>query len=827
MLSAEAPIKAWHGQHAADCQSVIRAGNICTEADAIVRNRIEQRAMRQVTQASVLPALLVAIAVPTSGVAEEPVDYRTQIAPVIAKQCAACHGRDEQESGLRLDSAQATLRGGDRGPAIVAGKSGESIFYLALLGDDDVPRMPLDEPPLPQETIDLIKRWIDEGAAMPDDPAVEEQSTHSDHWSFQPVRRPAAPMVKDRSWVRTPIDNFILARLEREGVAPSPQADRRTLLRRLSLDLLGLPPTIEEIDRFLDDEQSGAYERLVDRLLASPHFGERWGRHWLDVARYADSNGFTIDGPRSIWMYRDWVIDAFNSDMPFDRFVTEQLAGDLLPDATHEQLIATGFHRNTLINEEGGTDDEQFRVDAVADRVDTTGTVFLGLTLGCARCHRHKYDPITQREYYDLFAIFNNCDEPKLSLPTDVQSTRLRELKGEIVATTAAIAELRENAEARQPHEQKLAKLKKSQKSLLAAIPTTMILRKRKEPRTSYVHVRGDFLRKGAVVSGGVPAVLPDLGDDEPNPSRLDFARWLMDPENPLTARVTVNRFWQQLFGAGLVRTENDFGVQGAPPTHPDLLDWLSSEFIRGDWGVKAIVRLIVTSSTYRQSSAAPDELIAWDADNRLLARQSRLRLEAEAVRDVALAAGGLLSSKLKGPGVYPPQPEGIYVLTQNKKNWKVSTGPDRFRRGMYTYFWRSSPYPLMPTFDAPDANTSCTRRVRSNTPLQALMLANDRGFVEIAQGLACRILQEAANYDDGRLRYGFQLCLSREPSAAEAERVLAFYEVQRSAFAADAQRAAAAAPPDIPDGFDVTDVAAWTAVSRVLLNLDETITRE
>lgn len=757
---------------------------------------------------------------------DQGVDYGAQVAPLLAQHCVACHGADEQESGLRLDSGRALVRGGDRGPAIIAGEAEQSLLYQVLIGSGDVSRMPLDEPPLADDEVALIKRWIDEGATVPDEPNLEEE-TRSDHWSFQPITRPTVPAVHDESWVSNPIDAFILARLEHEGLTPSPEAERITLLRRLSLDLLGLPPSIEDIERFLADTRPAAYQRVVDRLLASPHFGERWGRHWLDVARYADSNGFTIDGPRSIWKFRDWVIDAINADMPFDQFTIEQLAGDLIPEATTEQLIATGFHRNTLINEEGGTDDEQFRVDAVADRIDTTGTVFLGLTVACARCHQHKYDPISQREYYDLFAIFNNCSEPKLPLPTEEQRARLKELSAQIKEAETALAEVQEDAEARKPIEVQLDELKKQQKSLRSSLTTTMILRELEEPRESFVHVRGDFLRKGAPVSGGVPAVLPKLSEGVERPTRLDFARWLVDPIHPLTARVTVNRIWQRHFGLGLVRTENDFGTQGEPPSHAELLDWLASEFIRQDWSIKSMVRLIVTSSAYRQSSAVRDELLERDQDNRLIARQSRVRLDAEVIRDLCLDSAGLLSTKMKGPSVYPPQPEGIYDLTQNKKNWKTSDGEDRFRRGMYTFFWRSRPYPLMPTFDAPDANTTCTRRIRSNTPLQALMLANDRAFVEIAQGLACRILQEAPDYDAGRVRHAFQLCLSRDPDEAEAARLLAFYESQHAAYSDDADRAAEICPPGLPEGFAAADGAAWTSVARVLLNLDETITRE
>ncbi|HUG93703.1 MAG TPA: DUF1553 domain-containing protein [Planctomycetaceae bacterium] len=1051
------------------------------------------------------------------------VDFAKHIQPIFAKHCVSCHGVDEQESGLRLDVAARVLRGGDRGPAVVPGKAQESLLYQALVGQGDVGEMPADGTKLSDQELALVKRWIDEGAKAPvaDVGVGTDDRRTSDHWAFRPIERPAAPRVEPPNRVRHPLDAFVLARLERENVAPSPEADAATLVRRLSLDLRGIVPSIEEVEDFVSDERPDAYERVVDRMLASPQFGERWGRHWLDVARYADSNGFTIDGPRSIWKYRDWVIDAVNRDLPFDRFTIEQLAGDLLPDAATEQLIATGFHRNTLINQEGGTDQEQFRVEAVADRVDTTGTAWLGLTVGCAQCHAHKYDPISQREYYDLFAIFNNCDEPEIRVPAADETAALARLDAEIAAAEEPLAahdagfhkgmtawEQALSEQARQAvgwtvlepgdlasekgsvlaaqddrsifvdftippndtfvvsaevplervtairlealthasspnkgpgradngnfvlsefevygsrdgaasatangaengsperisiaravadhsqegyavadaidgnpktgwainvrrgslnvdreaifflaapvenargtqvtfklrHEHKdpkyligrfrlsvsdaspelleipaairailakpaderneadrdlltdyyrttdsergplaarVAELKKRREDLDKAVPTTMILRERKEPRETHIHVRGDFLRKGAPVTGGVPAVLPPLPEGIERPTRLDFSRWLVDERNPLTARVTVNRFWQHLFGTGLVDTENDFGSQGSPPTHPELLDWLAAEFRGGResrvgegrgsrvagreqdqanvehrttddgprttdaahhspltthsalaWSMKRLIRAVVTSATYRQSSQVREDLYARDPANRLLGRQSRLRLEAEPIRDAALAASGLFSTKMHGPGVYPPQPEGIYDLTQVKKPWPEENDADRYRRGMYIYFWRSRPYPLLPTFDAPEANTTCTRRPRSNTPLQALTLANDRAFHEIAQGLAARILREAPEYDEGRLRYGFALCLSREPEPAELARLLEFLEREKSRQPADESAAKGSGPADSAIDLEATE-SAWVAVARVLLNLDEFITRE
>jgi mono/diheme cytochrome c family protein len=851
-----------------------------------------------------LLTLCAAALLPVLTRAVEPVDYVRDVKPLLAKHCIACHGPDKQRSGLRLDTAASALKGGNSGPAIVPGKSGDSRLLIAVSGGtDDVTAMPpKDKPPLSKEEIAVLRAWVDAGAAAPaNEAAAKLSSPAGQHWSFRPIARPAEPGVKNATWVRNPVDRFVLARLEKEKLAPSPEADRATLLRRVSLDLTGLPPSPQEVIDFLKDERPDAYERVVDRLLASPHYGERWGRHWLDLARYADSNGYSIDAPRSIWTYRDWVINALNKDMPFDQFTVEQLAGDLLPNATNEQLIATGFHRNTQINQEGGIDLEQFRVESIVDRVNTTGSAFLGLTIGCCQCHDHKFDPLSQREYYQLFAFFNSVDEPTLELPTpeqkrkraDVQA-RIAELEKRLKALDAttpeklaawegsltpeakamlpekiqailaiavngrtpgqeqalitayqnvaqtgpAVAVLGDpnpltraanllSASLRQALAKDIARLKKE----MPAITTTLIVRERKTLRTTNIHLGGDFLRKGAVVVPDVPSVLPPLGrtpgETTGVPNRLDFARWVVRPNNPLTARVMVNRFWQSYFGTGLVETENDFGTQGTPPTHPELLDWLADEFVARGWGMKAMHRLIVTSATYRQSSKSRPELASVDARNRLLARQSRLRLEAEVVRDVALASSGLLNPAVGGPSVHPPQPQGVYNFTQVPKEWATSTGPDRYRRGIYTFLWRSAPHPGLTVFDAPDATFSCTRRNRSNTPLQALTLLNDQGFFEFAQALAGRVLKEGKPDDAECLRYAFRLCLARESTAREYEALSRLLAKERERFAASPKEAKALCPAELPTDADRARYAAWVMVGRVLLNLDEFITRE
>jgi mono/diheme cytochrome c family protein len=726
--------------------------------------------------------------------ADPPVEYLRDIKPLLTRSCVGCHGPEKQRGGLRLDSASALLTGGDSGPAVLPGNAAGSRLIRAVSGADGVAQMPPKEPRLSGAEIALFRAWIDAGARAPaNEGAVTAKSVH---WSFRPIKSLPAPSVRRSGWARNDIDRFILDRLEKEGIDPAPEADRATLLRRLSMDLIGLPPTPEQVDAFVIDAQADAYERQVDRLLASAHYGERWGRHWLDLARYADSNGYSIDSPRSIWPYRDWVIEAFNRDLPFDQFTIEQLAGDLLPHASTDNQVATGFHRNTQVNEEGGIDKEQFRVESVIDRVNTTGAVWLGLTVGCCQCHNHKFDPLSQRDYYQLFAFFNNQDEPNLSIKS----------KG-----------------------------------------TTMVLRERKIPRETHILMGGDFTRPGASATPGTPAVLPPLAQprDKRAPTRLDLARWLVAPENPLTSRVLVNRLWGHYFGLGLVETENDFGTQGTPPTHAELLDWLASEMMSEGWSLKRMHRLIVTSATYRQSSAARPELAVRDPRNRLLARQGRLRLEAEAVRDAALAASGLLDEHLGGASIFPPQPAGVDQFTQVKRKWTPTEGPARYRRGLYTYFWRAAPHPALTAFDAPDAGTTCTRRNRSNTPLQALTLLNDSGFAEYAYGLAARLLREETADSSGRLRSrlrteaiihrAFRLCMGRVPEALEEQRLALFLDKERQHFAAHGDEASTLLAGGGPAGKKLDacskvpecDRAALVMLARVLLNLDEFITRE
>jgi hypothetical protein len=815
-------------------------------------------------------AILFAAGATTLVRGAEPVDYVQQVKPLLAETCYKCHGASQQKGGLRMDTAALALKGGDTGPAFKPGKSADSLMIQAVLGTHpDISRMPYKKPPLTEPQIALLKNWVDQGAKAPGD----EKPEVARHWAFIPPSRSPEPEVKQKGWVRNSIDAFVLARLEKEKLKPAPEAGRVTLIRRLSLDLLGLPPTPAEVEAFIRDAQSDAYEKLVERLLGSPHFGERWGRLWLDGARYADSNGYSIDAPRQIWMYRDWVIQALNKDMPFDQFTIWQIAGDMLPSATIEQKVATGFHRNTQINQEGGIDKEQFRIESVLDRVSTTGTVFLGLTVGCAQCHDHKFDPILQKEYYQLFAFLNNADEPDLPMGSPDMLNRQKDADAKVSAFIFGLAEkdpgvwdkmlawerslvpeerqkqseavrgtfdiafekrsaeqkqlvlaaFVEQAEENKAHQAQLRKIRAAR----PVVPSTMVMREREKPRESYLFIKGDFTRHGEVVQPGVPKSLHPLPSVE-NPNRLDLARWLVDTNNPLTARVTVNRLWQQYFGKGIVETDNDFGTQGIAPTHPELLDWLATEFMRKGWSLKEVHRLIVNSSTYRQSSRVRPELSLVDANNKYLGRQTRLRLDAEVVRDVALSASGLLSPKVGGPSVFPLQPDGVMSLGQVKREWKPSEGSDRYRRGLYTFFYRATPHPALSVFDSADGFSACTRRLRSNTPLQALTLLNDAAFYEFAQALAARVLKEAPAEDAARIEYAFKLCLGRSPAPAEKQRLAELLSQQKAAYSAGTSaEAPLVAAATAEKAADPRQFTAWTTVSRVLLNLDETITRE
>ncbi|MBX7165069.1 MAG: PSD1 and planctomycete cytochrome C domain-containing protein [Pirellulales bacterium] len=797
------------------------------------------------------------------------VDFTRDIQPLLAARCYECHGPNTRESGLRLDDRTAALDGGDQGRDILPGKSAESRLIHLVSGLVADSMMPPEGEPLTAVEVGLLRAWIDAGAPWNADAnaATDEQPKH---WAYVAPVRPSLPAVQDLSWPRGELDYFVLARIEAAGLKPSPPAPRASWLRRASLDLIGLPPTLEELDTFLADESPQAFEHAVDRLLASPHYGERWARHWLDLARYADTQGYEKDNRRVIWPYRDWVIRALNRDLPFDEFTIEQLAGDLLPEATVDQRVATGFHRNTMCNTEGGTDNEEFRNAAVVDRVNTTFAVWLGTTFNCCQCHSHKYDPFTQREYYQFFAFLNNTadadtddDAPRLPVPTPEEEQALAahqaavaQLEAQLQAVPAELtggdmAQLPESIRAiaavpvdqRTPEQRaELAKFNTERDPALAraaeeldklqknppAVTSTPVYEELAEPRTTRIQLRGNFLDPSDEVSAGVPAVLHALPEDAPK-NRLTMAHWLVDPRNPLVARVLVNRLWEQYFGRGIVETCEDFGTQGDRPTNPELLDWLATELVRLDWSLKAMHRTIVLSATYRQSSHVAPELAAHDPDNRLLARGPRLRLEAEMVRDQALAASGLLSAKMYGPSVMPPQPDGVWQVVYSGDTWNTSAGEDRYRRGIYTFWRRTSPHPMMTTFDAPSREVCVVRRSRSNTPLQALVTLNDPVFVEAAQALARRMLLESGASPAERIERGFRLCVARRPEADETARLVALVESELAAYRQDPEAAARMATEPlgpVPTGLDTAELAAWTVVANVLLNLDETLTK-
>jgi hypothetical protein len=994
------------------------------------------------------------------------VDFDRHVRPILTARCHACHGDEKREGGLRLTNRLDAFTPGDSAlAAIKPGDSAGSLLIERVTADADS-RMPPEGEPLSAEQIEVLRRWIEQGAVWPADVAGQR------HWAYVKPVRPSLPSVKRADWPLNPLDQFVLARLESVGLTPSPEALRETLVRRLSLDLRGLPPSIEEVDTFLSDTSRDAYERLVDRWLASPQYGERWTRHWLDLARYADSNGFQRDGFRDLWAYRDWVVKAMNADMPFDQFTIEQLAGDLLPSASLDQRIATGFHRCTTVNVEAGTDQEENRVNQVIDRVNTTGTVWLGSTIECAQCHNHKYDPFTQQEYYRLFAFFNNTEietafrgqnataaidftGPMMQLPDpalDQQRKRLnaqlKKLDQEIAALTEQIkaqqagteqltsgepagawhvlpiarfvsaggatgtpqddhsilvgGELPEkdvytvevvtrlkqitgikletltdpslpgegpgrgdeerpnfilnrltvtvstpgdnnarpivlhspwadfsqrnwdvagaidddpktgwaiNPEFHKPHEasflfrhavgdgeefrlsfrleqnfgggrtigrlrlsaltgqrehstapadvaqilakpanqrskrekaalqqyrltqhpqiKRLSEERANLEKQLAEVdsPQTLVMQELPEPRATRMFVRGDFLNPGAQVEAGTPAALHPLPSGPPN--RLTLARWLVDRENPLVARVTVNRWWAEFFGHGLVSTLEDFGLKGEPPTHPELLDWLAVELMDGGWSMKRLHKQIVMSATYRQSSRVTPQLLAKDDQNKLYARGPRFRMDAEMIRDNALAIAGLLSLKQGGPPIKPFQPEGLWRVTGLVDNtYKVSEGEDRYRRGLYVVWRRSAPYPSFVNFDAQIRATCLVKRSRSNTPLQALTLLNDPVYVEAAMGLARRIIARAAADDDSRLGFAFRTGLARSASAAEMASLVKLLRASRDRFQKD-PAAAERLLRSLPQGdVEATELAAWYEVSTVLLNLDETITK-
>jgi hypothetical protein len=789
-----------------------------------------------------------------SAAAKEPVDFNREIRPLLSRNCAACHGPDEKkrQAGLRLDVRASAIAVHDGSQAIVPGDEKKSELMRRVSSDDADERMP---PPstgkrLTSAEIDLLSRWIHAGAP------------YSPHWAYVKPVRPAVPHVGDAAWPKNDIDRFLLARLEQEKLHPSPEADRYVLIRRLTLDLTGLPPTIAEVDAFVNDKDPAAYEKLVDRLLARDSFGEHWARMWLDLARYADSAGYVADVPRTIWAYRDYVIRSFNADKPFDQFTIEQIAGDLLPKPTDEQLIATAFHRNTQTNNEGGSDREEYRNVAIVDRVNTTMSVWMGTTMACCQCHDHKYDPILQKEYFQFFAIFNNTEDadredehPLLSIYSEKQKRQRGELEKEIAALDPQVPP----EEKTPPPKPKAAKKKGAKqaaigtatsasttpakpplsengkrlaalKAELAGIkPITVPVQRELPPgkrRKTFIEYRGNFLDRGPQVSEGVPAAFHPLPKGV-TVNRLTLAKWLVDRDNPLTARVLANRLWEKIFGTGIVATSEDFGTQGELPSHSELLDYLATELQRSGWDMKHLIRLMVMSAAYRQSSVVTPELRERDPDNRLLARGPRFRLDAEAIRDQSLAVSGLLSAKMFGPSVRPMQPSfGLVAAFGGSMDWKTSDGEDRYRRAIYTAWRRTNPYPSMVTFDSASREVCALRRTRTNTPLQALVTLNDPVYVEAAQALSQRLVREGGATPADKIRYVFRLCLARTPSDEEAARLAMLYNNSHGRFSKNLEDARKLAGEPQSGHADSVELAAWTSVANVMLNLDEFLMR-
>lgn len=801
--------------------------------------------------------LLAPLALP--GAAAD-IDFTRDIRPILSERCFSCHGPDAEAraSGLRLDEYAGAVeeRAGRR--AIAPGAPGASELIARIKADDPARRMPLGGDPLAEGQIKLLEEWILAGAR------------YERHWAYEKPARPQLPPVSDAGWVRNPIDRFILNRLDAEGLEPSGRADPAVLMRRLYLDLIGIPPLPEQIDDFLASPTDKAYRAKVEELLALPQYGEHWARHWLDLARYADSNGYQHDDLREIWPYRDWVIRAFNDDMPFDQFTIEQLAGDLLEEPSLDQLIATGFNRNTPMNGSGGSKIDEVRNAMLVDRVNTTATVWLGATLGCAQCHTHKYDPFTIEEYYRFYAYFDRgVDETvlrgdgntrkyyvgaQIELPVSAgrrsrysaakaqheylkmvinqaefeavadlpawveQQATNRDLPPKVSSALAKpIAERTESdhnairdafiqtrPEVAKPRKE-LETLAKRMKAL--APPTTLIMADKPAPVQTHLLTRGQIGAHGKAVEPGTPAALHALDPGLPR-NRLGLAKWITSPDNPLAARVTVNRLWAEVFGRGIVASAEDFGRRGDPPTHPELLDWLAVEFVEGGWSIKDIVRLIVASATYRQGSRGSAELLGRDPDNTLLASGPRFRLPAEAIRDSLLAVSGLLSPKMGGPPVHPPQPDGLWkeISSVEDPNYPMSQGADGRRRGIYTILRRGAPYPSFMTFDSSPRADCVAMRARTNSPLQALTLLNDPAYLEAAGALARIVTALPAESDGERLVYAFRRAVTRAPSAIELDELTRLLNEFR--------------------GTSESESEAWVSLARVLLNLDETISK-
>lgn len=798
----------------------------------------------------VAAAAILILAPPTRAEVLAP-NFGRDIRPILSDKCFACHGPDEatREADLRLDRREGLFEQAASGVTpVVAGDSTASELIRRITSTDLAEQMPPADvtKQLTDDEKAKLVAWVEAGAKF------------ERHWSFIAPQRAPQPVDIDAAWPRNPIDNFVLARMRGAGLQPSPEAHRETLVRRLYLDLLGLPPTREQVSALVHSQEPDAYEKLVDELLASPHFGERMAMDWLDAARFADTNGYHLDNGRDMSRWRAWVIDAFNKNMPFDQFTIWQLAGDLLPNPSAEQRIASGFNRNHMINFEGGAIPEEYHAAYIVDRVSTTSTVWLGLTVACAQCHDHKFDPITQREFYQLYAFFHNVPEkgldgnqgnaaPMLQLPTAEQAAQQRILDAQIDALKKLTkGHAADEALAKQTADE-LKKLEEARAALAMRIPTTMVMEEMPQPRDTFVLVRGQYDQLGTKVQADTPASLPALPADAPR-NRLGLAQWLVAPEQPLTSRVIANRYWQLVFGTGLAPTAEDFGSQGEQPSHPELLDWLACELQQSTqpgvagtpqerWNVKAFIKLLVTSATYRQQSHVTPAEHDADPQNRWLARAPRFRLPAELIRDQALAVSGLLKHRIGGASVSPYQPGDLWgelSSREDSSNWTAqffvqSHGDDLYRRSMYTFWKRTCPPVQLSTFDAPDRETCTVRRARTNTPLQALILLNDPTYLEASRKLAERVLRERASDANQRLAFLFETVTCRPPSDDELSILSRILEQQRQHYEQhpeqiDALLSIGESPSD--GSLDRLDLASWAMTASAVLNLDETVTR-
>ena len=780
----------------------------------------------------------------------QPVDFSREVQPILSNHCLQCHGPDQQSkqakaAGFRLDIPEESIGF----EMIIPGKADKSPVMDVITTDKAKRRMPpLDsgKDQLTPAQVETLRKWINQGAE------------YTDHWSFVKPEKPELPEVDDQGWSSNAIDSFVYEGLAKRGLEPNPPADRHRLIRRVYLDMIGLPPTPEQVDAFVNDKSPDAYEKVVDELLASPHFGEHWARQWLDKARYADSQGFEKDRPRTMYRYRDWVIKAYNDDMPFDLFTRDQIAGDLVPNPTLDQLIATGFHRNTMTNTEGGTDDEEFRAAAVIDRVNTTMEVWMGITMGCVQCHTHKYDPILHEEYYGIFAFFNQTedadrynDAPFIKAPTPEQQRQIAELEKQVAQAKKVVVDAGQKPYVEKPRKQGEEAVKQDpptaeQKKLLDAqkrlnnfsnrVPNALVMKDmpKDRQRETYIFSGGSFLapmKDVGIIPPHTPQAFHPYPENAPR-NRLGLAMWLTHPDNPLTARVQVNRIWEQLWGIGLVETTEDFGFQGSYPSNKQLLDYLAVSYQQDmKWSTKSLIRMIVMSTAYRQSALATAKRREIDPYNRLMSRGPRFRLSAEAIRDQALAVGGILDTeRIGGPSVTPYMPKGMLPQAFDGYVQRESKGADLYRRGVYTFWRRTAHYPSFAAFDAPARDICTAKRSRTNTPLAAFVTLNDPVYVEAAQALARRmILESPSDKIEDRLVHGVNLAVARDPSAFELEVLRGVYDDSLRKYKADPEAAILMATKPrgpLPEGVDASEAAAMTVVGNVLLNLDEVINK-